>query len=333
MKHLTLENLHYKYLLKSFAEWLDILGYAERTVETLPVHVREFLYYLESRNVNHITKVTAQRVYNFVHHLKTRKNQTTGAGLSSSTINKTLLGISLFARYLYTTGKHELDVPLLREISDTEERTILSIEEIRALYEATYTRQPYSPEAMGQRDRAMLAVFYGCGLRRSEGVNLNITDIDTVKGLVFVRKGKGHKQRYVPIAQKNLEDIKAYLEEGRNWFLEDHHQVHYYKKTRYKENPDREAFFLSIRGKRTDQGLSSSLTKLGEAAGVEKRATLHILRHSIATHLLESGMRIEEIAKFLGHSSLESTQIYTHIVNRQKKEEQYGALLPLAETK
>ncbi|WP_315814173.1 tyrosine-type recombinase/integrase [Paraflavitalea speifideaquila] len=103
---------------------------------------------------------------------------------------------------------------------------------------------------MGQRDRAIIAVFYGCGLRKMEGTMLNLTDIDLQKRLLFVRKGKGNKQRYVPIAARHAEDIRRYLE------------------------------------------------------GIEKQFGLHTLRHSIATHLSLSGIPIEEIARFLGHSSL-----------------------------
>lgn len=332
MKHLTLKNPSYQYLEKSYKEWLDILGYAESTIHTLPIHLREFLYYLEQKNVNYITKVTSQRVYNFVHHLRTRKNLQTGAGLSSSTINKTLLAVSLFAKYLYTTGKHELDVPILREASDSEERTILTVDEIKALYEASYNTHMFNTLCMGQRDRAIIAIFYGCGLRRSEAKKLNITDIDTVKGILFVSKGKGSKQRLIPIAQKHLEDIKAYLEEGRNWFMEDHHRADRWWKGKKKQSIDTEAFFLSIHGKRMGNSIAIRLHRLQEQAGIEKKVTPHILRHSIATHLLESGMKLEEIAKFLGHSTLDSTQIYTHILNQQQKKEQYAELLSLAET-
>lgn len=333
MKQLILKNPSYQYLEKSYKEWLDILGYAETTIKTLPVHLREFLYYLEQKNVTHITKVTPQRVYNFVHHLRTRKNRQTGAGLSSSTINKTLLAVSLFAQYLYTTGKHELDVPILREVNNSEERTILTIAEIKALYESTFADHSFNPLAMGQRDRAIIALFYGCGLRRSEAKKLNITDIDTVKGILFVRKGKGSKQRLIPIAQKHLEDIKAYLEEGRDWFMEDHHRTDRWWKGNKKQDIDTEAFLLSIRGKRMGDSIAQRLHQLKEKAGIDKRVTPHILRHSIATHLLQTGMKIEEIAKFLGHTTLDSTQIYTHIVNQQQKEKHHAELLQLDETK
>ena len=327
MKKLTLQTPQYNYLEKSFKEWLDVLGYAEGTVNTLPIHVREFLHYLERNEITQITRVTPQRTYNYLRYLSTRKNVRTGAGLSSSHLSKSINALNCFARYLNTTGKHVLDITPRRPESDSHERTILTIEEIKQLYEATFIHGRHNTTAIGQRDRAIIAVFYGCGLRKDEGTRLNITDIDTYKGLLFVRKGKGNKQRYVPIAQKHLQDIKDYLEEGRNWFLESHQRTDYYKHPVRKEHTEDEAFFLSNRGQRISSGFYTRLKVLKEKSGIEKEITPHGLRHSIATHLLQSGMEIEEIAKFLGHSSLESTQIYTHIINDQKKDELLRNLL------
>jgi integrase/recombinase XerD len=175
---------------------------------------------------------------------------------------------------------------------------------------------------MGQRDRAIIAIFYGCGLRRSEGKNLNITDIDLQKQLLFVRKGKGNKQRYVPIAAKHLQDIKDYLQEGREWFLMNNDANETWQSKRHgvplvkKINADDTAFFVSQQSVRMRE-FYQRLEQMKTRAKLEKNLTLHGLRHSIATHLLQSGMDIEEIAKFLGHSSLASTQIYTHIINEK----------------
>jgi site-specific recombinase XerD len=255
-----------------------------------------------------------------------------GGSLSSSSINKIIQSVNTFAKYLNSTGKHVLDITPRRITSDISERSILSTEEIKALYESTFLTQKHNTQAMGQRDRAIIAIFYGCGLRKDEGTRLNITDIDLNKKLVFVRKGKGNKQRYVPIASKHAEDMRAYLEEGRYWFLE-----HHYTRTCYRHSPvkksftDAEAFFINQEGKRM-QSFYQRFEYMKERAGIEKDFSTHSLRHSIATHLLQSGMPIEEIAKFLGHGSLESTQIYTHIVNQLKREEhEHTGILLLSE--
>jgi site-specific recombinase XerD len=314
MKNLELKNTSYQYLEQSFKEWLNIIGYSESTVNSWPIHVREFLHYLETHNVNHIQQVTPQRTYNFLHYIKHRKSNVTGTGLSTHSINKIINSTNAFAKYINATGKHVLDITPKRVELNTLERTILDKEEIKQLYEASFAPHKFNAAAIGQRDRAIIAIFYGCGLRKDEGVRLNIMDIDTYKGLVFVRKAKGNKQRYVPIAPKHLEDIKDYLEHGRNWYLMDNRNQWHIRHRTKKQGTDDEAFFLSTSGKRM-LDYSYRLKNLKEEAGIDKEFSTHTLRHSIATHLLQSGMKIEDIAKFLGHSSLESTQIYTHIVN------------------
>lgn len=317
MKHLTLQSPHFIYLEKSFKEWLSIIGYAETTVKSIPIHVHEFFYYLEQQQITQLSQVTSNKAYQFITYIKSRKSERTGTALSAASINKIILAMNLFVKYVNTTGKHILDITPRKIGNDTLERTILTQEEIKALYEGTFEPQRQNSKAMGQRDRAIIAIFYGCGLRKDEGTRLNLSDIDTYKGLVFVKKAKGNKQRYVPIATKHLEDIKSYLEEGRNWFLLEHKAVFYYKKGTKKQNTDDEAFFLNMEGKRMN-AFYQRISFMKERAGIEKEFSTHTFRHSIATHLLQSGMPIEEIAKFLGHSSLDSTQIYTHIVNENR---------------
>lgn len=313
MKHLVLESTHYRYLEKSYTEWLNTLGYAETTTASLPVHVREFLHYLEKKNIQNITQVQPRILYNFIDYVSQRKHQTQNTLLSHYSINKIITAVNSFALYLNKSGNHIIDVHGKRLAIEEVEKQILTTQEIKKLYEATYEHNPNNNRATGQRDRAMIGLFYGCGIRRSEGMQLNIQDIDIVKAVVFIKKGKGNKQRHVPIASKHLEDIKEYLEEGRHTFLKDNRSPWFVKKNIKKQHTDDEAFFLNIFGKRSTD-LYHRIKTLKERTGIEKPIGLHTLRHSIATHLLQSGMTIDDIAKFLGHASLESTQIYTHIV-------------------
>lgn len=148
-----------------------------------------------------------------------------------------------------------------------------------------------------------------------EGTQLNLDDIDLNRKLIFVRRGKGGKQRYVPVASKHADDIRSYIIEGREWFLYHHHSPRYTSKyAKRKQASDDGAFFISQKGCRLTE-FYKRLEYLKEKAGIEKQFGLHSLRHSIATHLLQSGMPIEEIARFLGHSTIDSTQIYTHLTN------------------
>lgn len=318
-------NSHYHYLEKGFGQWLGLVGYAEPTVKSWPMHVREFFAYLEARKVHHITLAQPRHINGFIRHLGQRDNKTYGGGLSSTYINKFITALNSFGSYLSQTGKHSIDLSHRELPGDTPERQVLSLSEIQALYESTFQPYEFNSMAIGQRDRAIIAVFYGCGLRRSEGVRLNIFDIDLAKSRLFVRNGKGNKQRHVPIARKHLDDIRAYITEGRQWFMENHFEGHYQHK-RYgtpftrKENVDDESFFLNLQGKRMSD-FAYRLKVMRKRAGIETEFSLHHLRHSIATHLLDSGMGLENIAKFLGHGSLVSTQIYTHIVERLKRQE------------
>jgi integrase/recombinase XerD len=326
MKNLIIQSQQYNYLLKAYQENLQVLGYASGTVQSWPVHVREFLHYLETTGVQGIAMIEAKHITDFISHVKTRANKryschperSEGTALSSSSINKIINAVNVFIKFLNSSGHYVTANTAERAEASVSERSILTVAEIKQLYESTYLPQRENTAAYGQRDRAMIAIFYGCGLRRSEGIQLNTSDVDLVKRLVFVRRGKGNKQRYVPIAAKHTEDLKDYIENGREWMMQQHgntwHQQRHGKPYDKKPETDTAAFFINIQGQRM-QSFYQRLALMKDRAGIQKPLTLHGLRHSIATHLLQSGMDIEAIAKFLGHSSLVSTQIYTHIIN------------------
>ena len=154
---------------------------------------------------------------------------------------------------------------------------------------------------LGLRDRAMLAVYYGCGLRRSEGISLDVSDVLIKEKLLYVQKGKGYRERYVPMSEAVKESLENYINVARSSFLS-------------CELMKQQALLLSFRGRRMDgNSLIMRLKALVKGASINKAVGLHTLRHSIATHLLQSGMRLESVSRFLGHQSLESTQIYTHL--------------------
>ncbi len=196
---------------------------------------------------------------------------------------------------------------------DDRDLEVLSVEQVRKLfamasepYEAHYTMKNHA-EALAQRDRALLVVFYACGLRRNEGHHLDVGDVDLDRKLVHVRKGKARKERYVPFNDVNARYLSEYIHEGRLQLLRSRNEG---------------ALFVTVSGKR--QGYQSLAVRLEELQRRsddqrmrERPITLHGLRHSIATHLLQGGMSLEKIARFLGHSSLESTQIYTHLAEEE----------------
>lgn len=312
MKKLVLNNPHFEFIERSFGEWLDILGYSHHTIYNLPNHVRELLYYLEQNGIHHIRQLEVNQVREFYQQLKNRNNQRQGGGLSNSYLNKHLQALYKFADYLRQSGKIALPTLCIDwEADDTGEIIVLTPDEIKLLYKATENYNVGTElEPFNSRDRAMISIFYGCGLRRNEGYHLNLSDINFDRRILRVRKGKNYKERLVPFNKTNANYLQEYIYDWRPGIVKD------------KKDP---AFFISQRGTRMDtQSMALRLKLLQQRTDditlQEKNVRLHVLRHSIATHLLQNGMELEKIARFLGHSSLESTQIYTHLVNKDEEE-------------
>jgi integrase/recombinase XerD len=176
------------------------------------------------------------------------------------------------------------------------ERTVLTQEEIKQLYE---TCRSFT-------ERALLSLAYGCGLRVSEIVALNVEDIKLREAILIVKRGKGNKRRVIPMSNKVKEDLYNYF---------------------YHERPitlalGETAFIFNSKGgrmrKHTYNKVLKSLVERAENETIkQKQISMHTLRHSIATHLLEQGMGIEQVREFLGHAEIETTEIYTHISQTQ----------------
>ncbi|QMU63550.1 MAG: tyrosine-type recombinase/integrase [Flavobacteriaceae bacterium] len=308
MKKLKLYNESYKIFVTNYKEWLDILGYAESTVYYLPNHLQEFFYYLEQNHIRNISYITTQTVKDYYNYLQQRVNERRSGGLSKSYLNKHQQALKKFREYLQNHNHKGINIHLKSERNPTEEKTnILTQSEIKALFNATKYSHQYDHYRL--RDKVILVIFYSCGLRRNEAVHLDISDIFFDKERILIRKGKNYKERFVPINRKNAEILEDYMYESRDLF-----------------NPkNTESLFVSKQGKRMGgMSLANRLQKIVQASNnkeiVEKRITLHTLRHSIATHLLQQEVKLESIKTFLGHSSLESTQIYVHLLKMIKDE-------------
>lgn len=316
MKSLPIISRNFVSILEQYSKWLKLLDFAEPTLISFPLYIREFLHFLEQKGVTHISDTTNSLLDDFVRYFRTRVNQRTGGAISISHINNCAAALNNWGSFLNASGMIVMDIGIEYLEDYAEEQTILNKEEIARLYVATFTKTRQNPFVYGLRDRAMLAVLYGCGLRRSEARSLNIEDINLAHRLLLVRNGKNRSQRYVPIPQKHASDIEQYLEEGRSWFLYFHNGFLRDRNVQVqlrKPQADTSAFFVSFNGTRLSD-FYKRLDHLRRVAGIEKQFSPHTLRHSIATHLLLSGMPIDAIGKFLGHRSLSSTQIYTHIV-------------------
>jgi len=319
MKILPLKNPSYRYLENSFKEWLDILGYAPMSVYYMPIHVRELLYYLENEGVNNIREMDNKHILAHYNRLKERSNARRGGGISNNHLNKHIQALRKFTDYLRQVGRLDLPaLPLKNEKDDPKSITVLTEEEVRLLFTATYKPPEHKLclpegriESLQSRDRAMLAIYYGCGLRRNEGVCLDLRDINFDRSILHVRKGKNYKERFVPISKISLKHLQEYIYNHRPELLQGNKAEALFISCNHCKRMQGQALILRLKYLQYQSG---NLDPAGAGQALqEKEIGLHTLRHSIATHFLQAGMKLESISRFLGHSSLESTQIYTHL--------------------
>ncbi|MBX2916274.1 MAG: tyrosine-type recombinase/integrase [Cyclobacteriaceae bacterium] len=285
-----LHYIEYNHLVKNFADHLQRLGYSKGSQSMLPKCVQEFLYKQEQEQLYDLTELTASDITDHHEYLQQRPNLRRPGGLSEMMINHHLYALKLFFSWLQELHVIEENPmsALHFEKPTSKAHEVLTREEITSLYEATETL----------KERAILHVYYGCGLRRNEGTKLNVSDVQFRNKMLYVREGKGGKSRAVPMTEKISEELKAYCYQER------------------KSKPNEVAFITNSWGTRTTGGKCNNVLKeLQQRSGIEKEVSLHSMRHSIATHLLESGLSVEYVRDFLGHSYLESTQRYTHIKN------------------
>ena len=313
MKKLVLKNPSYEYLEKAYREWLDILGYCKESTDHMPAIIREFLHYLETNKINQITDLQPKHYKSYFNHISSRSNLRRGGGLSNNYLNKHIQSLEKFYEFLIHKGTQGVPPVNLRQLKlETRDITVLTEEEIKQLYKATGrgTAANHLLEAFGARDRAMLTVFYGCGLRRNEGVHLSVDDINFDRRILHVKKGKNYKERFVPFSKQSLN----YLQE---WVYDHRPQL-------VKDNRNGSLFIGRVGNPMKGSSLYVRLKMLQlSTESIElqqKELGLHTLRHSIATHLLANGMELQKIQRFLGHSSLESTQIYTHLLDKNNEQ-------------
>jgi integrase/recombinase XerD len=287
--------------LNEYEQWLRVLGYADSTAYNFPAYLRAFLFFLESKNIKSISRVKHYHVRQFTTYLSQRSKDQTQKPLSRNYQLNYLNALKRFSRYLLDCHGIVLDcsIQVIRKM--VSERSWLTKGQIVSLYSSC------SDGSMALMNRAILSVYYGLGLRRSEGVALDIDDIHITNRVVYVRRGKNSKERYVPMNETVQRDLERYITNGRKSLLKG------------KNKNQIKALFISEKGQRiTGNAVYERLQHLAKNAGVNSPLSLHSLRHSIATHLLMAGMKLENISVFLGHSSLESTQIYTHLLHETR---------------
>jgi integrase/recombinase XerD len=287
------------YLIANFKTWLQTLNYSASRASALPRMLEEYSKWLVQINPKLIIESTASDLQQFMEYTAKRPNNKQEGSITSNYINEYLTMFNTLNNYFTRHTQPTLPINTVRWKREyVIKKQLLSEVEIQLLYKTT------TPNPLGIRDCAMLAIYYGCGLRRVEGVNLNIDDVLIERQLLHIRKSKTNKARYTPITTPNLQHILNYMYSARPLLL--------------KDNASTPALFVSERGTRISVArMNQCVNTLYQNAGITKGVGIHGLRHSIATHLLQRGMDLEQIGLFLGHTCLDSTQIYTHLLHEK----------------
>lgn len=287
-----------QHLIESYRSWLQALNYSSGVVKNNPVYVAGFFGWSGVEAVEELSQEVFQGWFTY---LARRPHQRNGGALSLAYLQAQRRALVQFSTFLRQIGEAGFAVPLTQKGKEARPLKLLSCQQVRLLYRACDKLQDPSSHSLGllaARERVLLGLYYGCGLRLSEGASLEVGDVLLEQQLLHVRKGKNYKERYVPLTATVAADVEHYLQKVRPLLL------------RQKEQ---QQVLISWQGRPLQKAaIARRLQELCTLAGLEPIG-LHALRHSIATHLLEAGMPLEQISRFLGHSSLESTQRYTHI--------------------
>jgi integrase/recombinase XerD len=285
-----------KYILKDYEYYLkNEKGSSPNTRESYLRDLNQYALFIEKNyGVKKPNEIDKKHIEGFLRSLKRT--------VSTKSLARKLTAIKSFHHFLWIEKEVDMDVAKGFASPKIEKSLpqVLSIDEVVAILEQVDKTKP-----LGLRNMALLELIYGSGLRVSELLDIEMEDIHLNQNYILV-KGKGSKERVVPISDMSAIALRNYIVKGRDQLLSN-------QKTTY--------LFVNQKGVRLSrQGFFKLLKKLSHDAGVETECSPHTLRHSFATHLLENGMDLRTLQSLLGHEDISTTQIYTHISQKRIKE-------------
>lgn len=269
-------------LRQKMIEDMQLRGLAEITQVKYVTAVRQLAEHY-GKSPAHITEEELRQYFLYLKNVKKR---------SRSTCTIALCGIKFF--YEQTLKRDWPTLTLVRPPRERKLPVILSRQEVHQIL-GCLRLPPY---------RVCLSTIYACGLRLQEGLNLQVADIDSDRMMIHIHRGKGSRDRYVPLPQGTLEMLRA-------WWVTHRHPVWLFPARGPRGVP-----LPAARGPLNKSGVQRAFQAALKTSGVQKHATVHTLRHSWATHLLEAGINLRLIQTYLGHRSLSSTGIYTHLTRQ-----------------
>ncbi|MDR3250667.1 MAG: site-specific tyrosine recombinase XerD [Tannerella sp.] len=276
-------------IINNFTTYLGLeKGLSENTREAYTDDLNKLLDFVGNEPDLTVLSVTYNDLQHFVAHL-------CDTGISARSQARIISGVRAFYRFLMTEDYLEKDPTELLESPKTGKKLpeVLSVNEVNSLINSIDLSKPE-----GHRNRAMIETLYSCGLRVSELVNLKYSNVYFDEQFIKT-VGKGNKQRLVPISRKAIDDINNYMIDRR---------------TIKVRKGFEDTLFLNRRGAKLSREMVFMIIKeLAAIAGIKKTVSPHTLRHSFATHLLEGGANLRAIQMMLGHESITTTEIYTHI--------------------
>lgn len=280
-------------------------GYSVHTIAAYRNDLSQFLAHLVGGGFSSWRDVSRVCVQDYVLYLKSRD-------YLPSTVSRKVAAVKSFFHFLLADGVIQDDPTAVVDAPPVDKRLPYPLSPLEVARLLAEPRRSDTPK--GLRDWALLELMYATGMRASEIVTLKIDSIDLESGTVRCL-GKGNKERDMPVYERALGALRAYLDNGR---------------ARLLRGRDETALFVNHRGcPLTRQGLWLIVRENAQAAGIEASVTPHTLRHTFATHMLDGGAGLREVQQLLGHASIASTQIYTK-VSSQRKREAYDQAHPRA---
>ena len=282
-------------LAQDYLEWQRVRHYAESTVAESARNLRLFLAWAAERGVTapgEVSSPVLERYQAALFHY--RKDD--GKPLSVFTQRGRLTSVRSFFRWL--ARQHHIPANPASELVIPKQPRVLkealTVEEVEAVL-----AEPDVGDVLGLRDRSILEFFYATGMRRAELIRLRLYDLDRSRGTLHVREGKGKKDRLLPMGERALAWLEAYLARAR---------------PKLESGHDEGEVFLTEHGEAiSPHHLTDLVRRYFRRAGITKRGGCHLLRHTMATLMLDGGADIRFIQEMLGHASLETTQVYTHV--------------------